>query len=191
MNDTLCTPLAHRNIYLPDDVQFKNYGSYPLNLVSAIAKNGVPIFSPTSFTSHRDAFDDPKERETLDECLGFVTPKGYYFYRSVSPCLHTQSIKGYHMCKGKCNPFKQMRRFMIRKMTAIGITKDGWVILSPFKRREIPWGTKGVDVCNSSALRVRVHSLFGEDGGWYNLMAYIARYSFPYISGCFGPGTYP
>ena len=150
VNNTLCSPLAHRNINLPDYVKFRNFGSYPLNLVSGVAKNGVLIFSPVGFKGHKDAFDNPDELTNLDECLGNIAPKGYYFYRSVSPCLYTDKIKGQRLCNGKCDPHKEMRRFMPRHQSAMGIAKDGRAILTPYKNRRLRWGNKGVDVCNLS-----------------------------------------
>ena len=192
INEAVCTPLAHRNIKIPQSVGFRNLGKYAINLVSGIAKNGVPIFSPTGFANYKDAFDNAKEIENLDECLGNVSPKGYYFYRSMSPCLTTDQFNGRRLCRGKCKPHTQMRRYAERNLKALGILKDGRVVLAPNKRFNTPWGSVGVDVCNSSTVDISNEKLFEEEGeGRYQLAVYIASFHFPYISGCFGGGNYP
>ena len=63
-------------------------------------------------------------------------------------------------------------------MTVIGIAKDGHVIYGPYLSSGVQV-TSGFDICNG---------VFFDSIGNYG---YFATTTYPYITGCFGPGNYP
>ena len=65
-----------------------------------------------------------------------------------------------------------------KNMTVIGIAKDGHVIYGPYLSSGIQV-TSGFDICNG---------MFYDSIGNYG---YFATETYPYITGCFGPGNYP
>ena len=61
--------------------------------------------------------------------------------------------------------------------TAIGISKDGRIIWSPYSSGSNPYAYCDVDVCNG----ISVNGFYG----------YATTFFAPYAVGCFGPGNNP
>ena len=125
---------------------------------------------------------------TLDECLSHPTPFGAYHYHMWSPCYkkgngYASTTVAPEMCKDHENCRKDPITFAINAAftdtstygTIIGVTRDGHLVYGPYNADGELWTCEDHDICNGTFI----------DGNY----VYLSTTTFPYILGCFGPGT--
>ena len=120
-----------------------------------------------------------------DVCLSQSQVNGIYHYRIGSGCAVSPPSGNISKCEASNGCSTNIAAYSlasfppsVRKLTIIGIAKDGHIIYGPY----LSSGTNinsGVDICNG---------MFYNSGRDY---AYFATRKYPYIIGCFGPGNYP
>eukprot|EP00347_Sterkiella_histriomuscorum_P020938 403335876 len=155
--------------------------------VVGIALNGVFIFGAVNEFGY-DAFFPIKYGEKLnpqgveaDICLGSVY-QSTYKYHMFSPCILPNSLQKISApCDNDCQ--KQIAAHSIstipdklKTIFPIGLAKDGRVIYGPYNSDQTLWQPCDVDICNGRT--------FQQD--YYG---YVSTMFFPYMIGCWGPGT--
>ncbi|CAF1328433.1 unnamed protein product [Adineta steineri] len=146
--------------YAPSGSNLTTYSSATtLTTLAGMSIDNVPILNVNS-ANDVDPFYPPAgyTAESVDSCLAHPQVAGIYHYHMASGCAVSPPTA--------------------KKLTVIGIAKDGHVIYGPY----LASGnlvTSGIDICNG---------MFYDSIGNY---AYFATTKFPYITGCFGPGNYP
>jgi hypothetical protein len=142
--------------------------------------------------------------KAFDECLGHSEPAaqfsgtteqtknpGFWSYNTMSPCIITKPIFIPNRCtqltgdKTECetDPWK----WMIRNANGgwpttsnyggvLGLARDGHMIVGPYDAAGEIWACDDHDFCNGTFL---------SDGSY----AYVMTTTFPYVIGCWGPGT--
>ena len=121
----------------------------------------------------------------FDNCLTYADAANYLTYYSFGPCMTSRS--GTSTAPGLCNDdstcLKQPVTFATNQVssstlpysTAMGLAKDGHIIVGPYNSSGELWSCDDHDACNG---------VFLAD----NSYAYAMTYTFPYVVGCFGPG---
>ncbi|UJR25030.1 hypothetical protein I4U23_006390 [Adineta vaga] len=123
--------------------------------------------------------------ESVDACLAHPQTSGLYHYHAASGCAVSPPTGNISLCDTTNGCSTDVAGYIIstwpssaKKLTVIGIAKDGHVIYGPYLNTgEVV--SSGVDICNG---------MFYDSIGNYG---YFATTKFPYITGCFGPGNYP
>jgi hypothetical protein len=118
-----------------------------------VTLNGVPIYNANSasgedaiFPSSGSVFDDIG----LDECLGSNTEDGVYYYRTISPCMLPPGLMKTNIDFCNMNPAcnEDKLKFALsffdkhpqyKKLTTIGLAKDGRLIYGPYKNDGTLW----------------------------------------------------
>ncbi len=146
----------------------------------------MPILNVNS-ANQVDSFYPPSNyaREGVDQCLSHPNKAGTYHYHISSGCMISPLSGNINSCAPNTVCGKNIANFSLQSypssaktLTVIGITKDGHVIYGPY----LSSGDQvksGFDICNG---------MFYDAIGNYG---YFATTTYPYITGCFGPGNYP
>lgn len=157
-----------------------------LTTLAGVSIDNVAILNVNSL-ENTDPFYPPAggEVETVDSCLAHPQATGIYHYHIASGCAVSPPTGNISMCDTSNGCSGNISSYFLttfpssaKKLTVIGIAKDGHVIYGPY----LSSGkliTSGVDICNG---------MFYDTIGSY---AYFATTKYPYITGCFGPGNYP
>ncbi|CAF3957813.1 unnamed protein product [Rotaria sordida] len=167
-----------------------NYVSYSssgsLNTLAGISVDGVTILNVNS-ANNVDPFYPTGNyaSELVDACLGHpnAASNGYHYHIASGCPLNPPtgmigSCKSTPACNASIANYSISKFSPYRTLTVIGIAKDGHVIYGPYDSTGAEV-TSGFDICNG---------MFYDSIGNY---AYFATRTFPYITGCFGPGNYP
>ncbi|CAF1535037.1 unnamed protein product, partial [Didymodactylos carnosus] len=168
----------------PSASNLVSYGTSLLNTVAGVSVDGVAILNVNSANSI-DPFYPPvgATAETVDTCLGHPNINNIYHYHIGSGCALNPPSSAISAC-AMTSCISSIASYAIslyssyRALTVIGIAKDGHVIYGPYDSTGTQV-TSGFDMCNG---------MFYDSIGNY---AYFATQTFPYITGCFGPGNYP
>jgi hypothetical protein len=161
-----------------------------------VAFNGVPIQKSVSadgydplFPQAYDGHADPVKAQ-IDDCVGFLDGTGFYSYYSVSPCLSSSFItinstgalcQNIALCNTDFTKYvtqglPSTSNFVIyNNVQAIGIARDGHLILGPYKSNGATWQPCDVDFCNGAFIY----------GNYY----YVTTFFHPYTVGCWGPSS--
>jgi hypothetical protein len=148
--------------------------------------------------SGKDAFAAKATSKNFDSCLGAAEPAsamnsqgvvqsnmpGVWNYNTMSPCMINPPETIPELCsKTDCNTgvTKWMSRADGWPSTAnhggvIGLARDGHAIVGPYNSDGELWACDEHDFCNGAFL---------DDGSY----AYVMTTTFPYVVGCWGPGT--
>ncbi|CAF3513254.1 unnamed protein product [Rotaria sp. Silwood1] len=156
------------------------------NTLAGISVDGVTILNVNS-ANNVDPFYPAGNftPESVDACLGHPNPSnnGYHYHIASGCALNPPtgkiaSCKNTPACNASVANYTISTFSSYRTLTVIGIAKDGHVIYGPYNSngQEV---TSGFDICNG---------MFYDSIGNY---AYFATRTYPYITGCFGPGNYP
>jgi len=146
--------------------------------------DNVAFFNPLN-TAQQD--DLQQTTTNMDQCLLSTTSDGVMKYHTLSGCLKSQGSKTKvpKLCKDvdadACR--RQPTTYASKKysfldlpyQTAVGLAKDGHIIVGPYNKDGELWSCEQHDVCNG---------VFLAD----NSYAYATTYTFPYVVGCWGPG---
>ena len=163
-----------------DLYNIRTLGTKPIGF----ALNGVPFHSAL-LQDNTDAVQS-QQGQNHDDCMGYISSSGKYFYRTAPPCLFSAiEKKGQGMDHGVYDSFsfqngfgfyyKGYKLYWTTKVDGapfiIGYAIDGNPIYSPFDADGNEH--KDLDECNGKF-----------KNGQY---AYYSKLHFPYILGCFGP----
>ncbi|CAF0827796.1 unnamed protein product [Adineta ricciae] len=123
--------------------------------------------------------------ESVDSCLAHPQTSGVYHYHAASGCSVSPPTGNISLCSTSNGCSTNVAGWITstwpssaKKLTVIGIAKDGHVIYGPYLNGG-KLVTTGFDICNG---------MFYDSSGDY---AYFATTKYPYITGCFGPSNYP
>ncbi|CAF1240060.1 unnamed protein product [Rotaria sordida] len=165
-------------------VSYSSSGSF--NTLAGICVDGVTILNVNS-ANNVDPFypTGTYASELVDACLGHpnAASNGYHYHIASGCALNPPtgtigSCKSTSACNASIANYSISKFSSYRTLTVIGIAKDGHVIYGPYDSTGAEV-TRGFDICNGM-----VYDSIGN-------YAYFATRTFPYITGCFGPGNYP
>ena len=157
-----------------------------LATLAGVSIDNVPILNVNS-ADDIDPFYPPSgyTAEKVDACLAHPQVAGIYHYHIASGCAVSPPSGNISGCAQISACSSDIASYSLtlfpssaKKLTVIGIAKDGHVIYGPYLSNG-KLVSSGVDICNG---------MFYDSAGNY---AYFATTKFPYITGCFGPGNYP
>lgn len=177
------------------------------NWVAGYTTNNVAILAPISVggKDYFQALSDIPYRKGYDECLVAIEPAsattfngavqthapGVINYKTMSPCMVIPPSTIPDFCTGttgaptECdeNPWLWMARTTSSGWPTkdnyggiLGLARDGHVIVGPYNEAGELWACDEHDFCNGTFLA---------DGSY----AYVMTTTFPYVVGCWGPGT--
>lgn len=185
LNAIVCNITSQATV--PSASSYVGYSnSNNLRTLAGLAIDGVPILNVNS-ANQVDPFypTGGYAAESVDSCLSHPSGSGVYHYHISSGCIvspPTGNITACDMntqCKSKiANYSLQSYPTSAKKLTVIGIAKDGHIIYGPYTSAGVQVQS-GFDICNG---------MFHDSVGNYG---YFATTTYPYITGCFGPGNYP
>lgn len=163
-----------------------SYSTMSLTTVAGVAIDNVVILN-ANMAGGGDPFHPPpgSTTERVDACLGHCQAQGIYHYHMASGCMVSPPSGNINSCSQIQACSKNMSAYSIttypnsaKTLTIIGIAKDGHIIYGPFSQDNYLIRS-GTDICNGM-----FHDAIGNYG-------YFATEKFPYITGCFGPTSYP
>ena len=182
LNSIVCNLSSQFNV--PTTSAYSSTGMFAA-VMAGVAVDGVIILNVNSMNQVDPFYPSGNfTREGADQCLSHPTGQGEYHYHIASGCMvnpPSGNLVGCSPMIGCANNVANysMQTFSSYKnLTVIGIAKDGHVIYGPY----LSSGervTSGFDICNG---------MFYDSIGNY---AYFATSTYPYITGCLGPGNYP
>ncbi|CAF1433310.1 unnamed protein product [Didymodactylos carnosus] len=153
--------------------------------LAGISVDGVSIFNVNSANNQDPFYPSTAGPESVDQCLAHCNPTGaVYHYHIASGCALNPPSGNITSCSANTSCSSSIAAYSIstftnyKQLTVIGIAKDGHIIYGPYNSDGTKV-TKGFDICNG---------MFYDKIGNYG---YFATQTFPYITGCFGPGNYP
>ena len=160
-------------------------GSTRLNVLAGVAIDGVNILNVNSM-NQIDPFYPPAgfQPEGADQCLSHPAGNGEFHYHIASGCMVNPPQGNLTNCSPNIGCLNNVSGYSLqtfsssKNLTVIGIAKDGHVIYGPYLSTGAQV-TSGFDVCNG---------MFYDSIGNYG---YFATTTYPYVTGCFGPGNYP
>lgn len=185
LNSIVCNMSSQTKV--PSSSSYVAYSSSNnLRGVAGVAIDGIAILNVNS-ANQVDPFypSGGYTAESVDSCLSHPTGTGLYHYHISSGCIvspPTGTIKSCNMntaCKNRiANYSVESYPTSAKTLTVIGIAKDGHIIYGPYTSAGVQVES-GFDICNG---------MFHDSIGNYG---YFATSTYPYITGCFGPGNYP
>ena len=154
-------------------------------VLAGVAVDGVSILNVNSLNQVDPFYPSGNfTPEGADQCLSHPTGMGEYHYHIASGCIVNPPLGNIDGCTPMIGCANNVANYSLqtflsyKNLTVIGIAKDGHVIYGPY----LSSGAQvisGFDICNG---------MFYDSIGNY---AYFATTTYPYITGCFGPGIYP
>lgn len=145
-------------------------------MFSALSAENVDPFYPAVYA---DVTNPDAVVEKVDNCLGHPQVQGVYHYHSASTCI---ANKTYY--ENQTEPINQDIKTLMEFVwldkpyrSAIGVSKDGRPILSPYYNNGTAYTDCEVDVCNGITIN-----------GHY---MYATTFFHPYFMGCYGKGSSP
>jgi len=157
-----------------------------------VSLSGVPLLNGLSLNNvdplypavYGTVTDINSAKESVDSCLGHPTPIGIYHYHEMAPCAidtsfgtPPSSCASKSTCSSKELTYGESAYVNNKKLTPIGIAKDGHIIWGPYTSTGALWSDCDLDVCNGAII----------DG----VYGYAASDFHPYFVGCWGPGNSP
>ena len=183
VSSLICDLTTHSNV--PSASNYvQSQLSTPLPTTAGVGIDGLSIFNANSL-NQVDPFYPAGgfPPEGVDQCLSHPGG-GELHYHMASGCMVNPpqgNLTGCIPqigCANNIAPYSLQMFSSYKTLTVIGIAKDGHVIYGPYLSSGAQV-TSGFDVCNG---------MFYDSIGNY---AYFATTTYPYITGCFGPGNYP
>ena len=184
LNNILCNISNHINVPSTSAL-VQSQISMPLNVLAGVAVDGVSILNVNSLNQVDPFYPTGGfAAEGADQCLSHPTGHGEFHYHIASGCMINPPLGNVSGCGPNIGCHNNVSSYSIgsfsshKNLTVIGIAKDGHVIFGPYLSNGVEV-TSGLDICNG---------MFFDSIGNY---AYFATRTYPYITGCFGPGNYP
>ncbi|CDW91700.1 UNKNOWN [Stylonychia lemnae] len=194
VDNKLCNNQTFFDNQIPASRGFQIYqGDGDLNYAIGVGLNGVLLYPPISNVTGFDPIYPRGNTQqiinrtvSIDRCLGTTfNESSTYHYHTVSYCsiqdtipdaLYPDSCKNIQQCRIAPLDY-HINQFVpqIRKKYPIGIAKDGNIIYGPYDASGQLWDQSTLDVCNG----IFVDKQY----------AYVATPNFPYLVGCWGPGS--
>ncbi|CAF4413983.1 unnamed protein product, partial [Rotaria socialis] len=182
LSQLLCNIQTEANA--PTSANLVSYGTQ-LTTVAGVSVDGVALMNVNS-ANDVDPFypTGGNPTESVDACFGHPNDHYVYHYHIASGCALNPPSGTIASCTGTPSCSSSVATYSIslynsyRTLTVIGIAKDGHVVYGPYDSTGTQV-TSGFDICNG---------MFYNSNGDY---AYFATQTFPYMTGCFGPGNYP
>eukprot|EP00698_Gefionella_okellyi_P025758 TRINITY_DN9530_c0_g1_i1.p1 TRINITY_DN9530_c0_g1~~TRINITY_DN9530_c0_g1_i1.p1 ORF type:complete len:529 (+),score=96.64 TRINITY_DN9530_c0_g1_i1:115-1701(+) len=188
VDSLLCSLTTHSSA--PSGSNLVNNNAANLQTLEGIAVDGTAIFNVNSANNQDPFYPTTAALEAVDSALshpnGQIAGSTLHYHimsaaaltatpsTSVTPCAGvaacSSSIKSYALSGFSTN---------YRNQTVYGILKDGHAIYGPYDSTGTQVTTSSLDVCGG---------MFYDSNGNYG---YFATDTYPYFSGCFGPGNYP
>ena len=183
LSQLVCTLTNQANV--PSASGYVNYGSTGLSTTAGVSVDGVLIFNVDS-ANNIDPFYPPAggSAEMVDSCLAHCQNTGIYHYHIASGCAvnpptgNITACARNYACSSSIANYSLTSFASYQTLTVIGLARDGHAIYGPYLSASTRV-TAGFDVCNG---------MFYDTIGNY---AYFATSTYPYLTGCFGPGNYP
>lgn len=200
VTDLLCTEDAGSADNLPPECEFVAYSDnlldtdsyYGANYFVGIAIDGVRFEYPYKDSKwDEEDEDDPKDFvwnhfNRMDMCLTTTTDDNILAFHTISPCIKSYSHENTpdlceddSLCDTKYGQFYTALNAWETTSDhggILGLARDGHPIYGPYNSNGELWECDEHDVCNG---------VFFSNG----MYAYVATSTFPYIIGCYGPGT--
>ncbi|CAF1093978.1 unnamed protein product [Adineta ricciae] len=185
LSKLLCNITNHASV--PAISNFvKSQNASMMDTVAGVAVDGVSIFNVNSANLVDPFYPNPTTfpTEGADQCLSHPGGGGELHYHVASGCMVNPPSGNLTGCGPDIGCLNNVANYSIqmfssyRVLTVIGIAKDGHIIYGPY----LSTGTQvtsGFDICNG---------MFHDSIGNYG---YFATNTYPYVTGCFGPGNYP
>ncbi|CAF1375564.1 unnamed protein product [Didymodactylos carnosus] len=152
-------------------------------VLAGVAVDGVSILNVNSLNQVDPFYPSGNfTPEGADQCLSHPTGMGEYHYHIASGCMVNPPSGNVDGCTPMIGCANNVANYSLqtfssyKNLTVIGIAKDGHVIYGPYLSSGAQV-TSGFDICNG---------MFYDSIGNY---AYFATTTYPYITGCFGPGN--
>jgi hypothetical protein len=182
LNSIVCNLSSQINV--PASSAYSAVGMFAA-VLAGVAVDGVAIFNVNSL-NQVDPFYPAGNftPEGVDQCLSHPSAMGEYHYHIASGCMVNPPSGNIDGCSPMIGCANNIANYSLRtfssykNLTVIGIAKDGHVIYGPYLSSGAQV-TSGFDICNG---------MFYDSFGNY---AYFATTTYPYITGCLGPGNYP
>ena len=159
--------------------------SNQLNVLAGLAVDGIAILNVNSINQVDPFYPTGGfDQEGADQCLSHPTFQGEFHYHVASGCILNPPVGNVTGCSPTIGCANNIANYSIgtfsnyKNLTVIGIAKDGHVIYGPYLSTGYQV-TSGFDMCNG---------MFYDSIGNYG---YFVTSTYPYITGCFGPGNYP
>ena len=185
LNSIICNITTHQST--PSTSNLVTYSQQTsLGTLAGVSIDNVLILNVNS-ANNVDPFYPPSgySAESVDACLAHPQTAGIYHYHMASGCAVSPPSGNITSCSQNSACSSDVASYSLtlfpssaKKLTVIGIAKDGHVIYGPYLSNG-NLVTSGIDICNG---------MFYDSAGNY---AYFATTKYPYITGCFGPGNYP
>ncbi|CAF1113288.1 unnamed protein product [Adineta ricciae] len=181
----LCNITNHASV--PATSKFvKNTTMAAMDVIAGVAVDGVSIFNVNSANLVDPFFPNPTSyaAEGADQCLSHPGGGGELHYHVASGCMVNPPSGNLTGCGPDIGCLNNVANYSVQMfssnqtLTVIGIAKDGHIIYGPYLSSGVRV-TSGFDVCNG---------MFHDSVGNYG---YFATSTYPYVTGCFGPGNYP
>ena len=176
-----------RQSTVPSGSAYSGYSSSrTLQALAGVAIDGIAILNVNS-ANQVDPFypSGGYTAEGVDTCLSHPNKDNLYHYHISSGCIVSPPSGNITLCRSSTSCGSSIANYSIQSypssaktLTVIGIAKDGHVIYGPYTSSGSRV-TSGFDICNG---------MFYDTIGNYG---YFATSTYPYITGCFGPGNYP
>lgn len=155
-------------------------------VIAGVAVDGVSIFNVNSANLVDPFYPNPTSygAEGADQCLSHPGGGGELHYHVASGCMVNPPSGNLTGCGPDIGCLNNVGNYSVQMfssaqtLTVIGIAKDGHIIYGPYLSTGVRV-TSGFDICNG---------MFYDSVGNYG---YFATSTYPYVTGCFGPGNYP
>ncbi|UJR07703.1 hypothetical protein I4U23_011988 [Adineta vaga] len=185
LSKLLCNISNHADV--PTASSFVMYqSSMAMSVIAGVAIDGISIFNVNSANQVDPFYPNPSSyaAEGADQCLSHPGGGGELHYHIGSGCTVNPPSGNLTGCSPEIGCLNNIANYSVqtfsslKTLTVIGIAKDGHVIYGPYLSSGTQV-TSGFDICNG---------MFYDSIGNYG---YFATSTYPYLTGCFGPGTYP
>ena len=183
LSSLLCNTTTHASV--PSASAYvQRSSSTAFTPLAGVSVDGVSIFNVNS-ANQVDPFYPTGgfSAEGADQCLSHPGGGGEFHYHVGSGCPLNPPANVSN-CSPTIGCLNNVANYSIgmfssyKTLTVIGIGKDGHIIYGPYLSSGARV-TSGFDICNG---------MFHDSIGNY---AYFVTNTYPYITGCFGPGNYP
>lgn len=164
-------------------VQYSN--SLAHQVVAGIAVDGAHVFNVNS-ANQVDPFYPTGgfSAEGADACISHPGGGGEFHHHTASGCMFDPPQGNVSNCSPVIGCLNNVSNYMIQTfssyqtLTVIGLAKDGHIMYGPYLSTGARVRSR-FDICNG---------MFHDSIGNYG---YFATCTFPYLTGCSGPGNYP
>jgi hypothetical protein len=183
--DNIICNISSDSVVPPASAFVQSQASTPIRTLAGIAVDGLDILNVNSLNQVDPFYPSGGfPAEGVDQCLSHPNANGQYHYHIASGCMVNPPQGNLTMCSPENGCANNIASYSLqtfssyKTLTVVGIAIDGHVIYGPYLSSGTQV-TSGFDICNG---------MFYDSIGNY---AYFSTTTYPYITGCLGPGNYP